>query len=88
MYNVVFEYTQAAGPYRGVKTWTSFPSKEEADRMIPTFPAIQQGQEVVIAKGVSDDEAVAICRTTSPLARLTVALHESNRIIAAGLGGR
>ena len=56
-YNVAFEYTEAAGGYKGVRTWTSYKDKEDFHKHYnDKMRALQR----VIAEGISDEEAIKI----------------------------
>ncbi len=58
-YIVVFEYTDAAGAYRGVRTQSHFASKEEFDAM---FPPSERIEEVVVEEGVTPLRAKELLR--------------------------
>jgi hypothetical protein len=73
-YNVVFCYKEAAGAYCGVRTWTTFKSKEEFDGWCT--PDIQE-REKVIAEGVSKDEAVRLTERTPAFCYFNVAVEKS-----------
>lgn len=74
MYNVCFEYTEKAGGYAGVRTWTSFKSKEDWDAKKEALLA--NGKERVIAEGVSDEESIEITRKTPLICYFRAQLQE------------
>jgi hypothetical protein len=73
-YNVAFVYTEKAGAYEGVITWTGFESKEKFDEWYTED--ISERQQIV-EEGVSEDRCVELVRTTPLSSRLNVALDES-----------
>jgi hypothetical protein len=73
-YNVVFRYTQGAGSYAGVITWTAFTSKADFDSWLEK--TVLEHQEV-IAQGVSQEEAIALSCSTPLISLINVAIAES-----------
>ena len=72
-YNVVFEYTEASGGRAGIRTWTSFSSKEAFQK------SPRRDTKKVIAEGVSDDEAKRLCAETPITSRINAAFAEATR---------
>ena len=73
MYNVVFEYNQKAGLYSGIRTWTSYQSKQEyLTQHLPSPDDIQN----VIAEGVTEDEAENLFLQSPEISYLLVAIQE------------
>lgn len=70
-YHVVFEYTPEAGGYEGVRTITSFKSKEAFDEWYT--PEIR-AKERVMAEGVSFDRAQELVEQTPAACYLNAAL--------------
>lgn|GEM_PF-2075091 len=60
-YNVVFCYTKEAGGYRGVRTWTSYASKEEFDRL---FTPERRAHETIVEEGVTSERAIELVDQT------------------------
>ncbi|MEK6758084.1 MAG: hypothetical protein AABX88_03055 [Nanoarchaeota archaeon] len=73
-YNVVFQYTKETGGYDGVITWGSFQSKEDFDKWYT--PDLEKRQRV-IDKGVTQERAVELAKTTPRACRLTACLEEA-----------
>jgi len=77
-YNVVFSYNAKAGSYEGVRTWTSFESKEAFEKwkkeMMPE-------DHDVIAEGVAEQEAVRICANTPVMSYARAAIGEATNPI-------
>jgi hypothetical protein len=73
-YNVVFEYTEKAGVYKGVRTIKSFESKDHFDKW---YSDEIRENETVVEPGVSDKQGMELCSQTPLSTRLRVALHES-----------
>lgn len=63
-YNVVFQSKE------GIRTWTSYPSRDEFLKMYT-----QRDSEHVIAQGVTEDDAVLLIRQTTGAARFNHALR-------------
>ena len=74
MYNVVMR-TIAPDNYRGVITWTSFPTEEEFNRW---YDSKMQSWYEIVAKGVSEERALEIC--SSPESTLTAMTAELRNI--------
>lgn len=64
-YNVVFEYTEAAGSYAGVRTITAFKNKDDFDRWLNDPENSVLEREKVVAQGVTEDEATKLVDATS-----------------------
>ena len=73
-YNVVFEYTKEAGGYAGVRTWTSFESKEAFQEWYT--PNLQK-RELVFREGVTSDEAIELTQQTPIECYITSCLEEA-----------
>ncbi len=58
-YYVVFEYTEKAGSYEGARYRTSFSSEEEFLEQKGEIEA--EGSLIVVAHGVTQDEALDLC---------------------------
>jgi len=71
--NVVLAYTDKAGGYAGVRTWSHFPSKDELEKFLEE----QQGKQSVVKEGVTQDEAVRLTRQTPMLSYVGAALEEA-----------
>lgn len=71
-YNVVFVYTKSAGHFAGIRTWTSYKSKEDFQKQYKA-----KETEVILAEGVSEKECVKQTRSTDPLFRLAAAIGKS-----------
>jgi len=71
-YNVVFEQTIEAGGYAGTRTLTSYQSKEEFEQM-----AINDPTTIVIAQGITDDEARWLTSQTPENCRIKAAIAAS-----------
>jgi hypothetical protein len=74
MYIVSFRYTQAAGAYDGVITWTPFSSKEEFDKLRRNGSFKTQ---VVVEEGITQERAIELTRSTPVTSYRRVALFES-----------
>lgn len=61
-YIVVFEKTEKAGAYAGIRTWTSFDSKEHFEAWFSQLS--NPGYETVLTEGVTDAEAIALTKAT------------------------
>lgn len=72
LYNVVFEYDETTGGAYGVRTWTSFATKAEAE----TFTK-KRTSEKILASGVSDEEALDLTSLTPEICRLMCAIEQS-----------
>jgi hypothetical protein len=75
MYNVVFQYTPAAGAYEGIRRAWSYLSKEEFDKTARPFLA-EKGQEVV-EEGISNDRVTELCAQTPFTAYLRVVYRDA-----------
>jgi len=75
-YNVVYEYTEAAGGYKGVIFWTCYESKEVFQKKLAAEPEDVRKKAKVIAEGVSDTEAVRLTRTTPLECRVTSKIQD------------
>ena len=73
-YNVVFCYTEVAGAYNGVITWTHFDSKTDFDAWMER---VNLKDQIVVAEGVTIEQAVQLCRETPTEALVAVANAES-----------
>jgi hypothetical protein len=75
-YNVVFSYTEQTGGYCGVRTWSSFKSKEDFNNWYA--PEIR-AKKMILKEDVTDEEAIEIC-LQAPLSRwLAAAKEEATR---------
>jgi len=72
MYNVVFEYTQEAGGFTGIRTWTTYNDKGHFHRVWVADP-----KQNVLIEGVSDEEAVMLTAKTPEISRIKAAIEES-----------
>ncbi len=75
-YNVAFVYTAEAGGYEGVRTWTSFESKEDFDAWYT--PDIRSQQEV-LEEGVSPERAVELCEQTPMMSYVGASMADATR---------
>ena len=80
MYNVVFMCVDPNSPYEGAITWTTYGSREDLDKVRAHF--LINGSEV-IAEGITDQEAIALARTTPSLTHLRVAVSKMEEAIVA-----
>lgn len=72
-YNVVFEGTGEEGSnYKGIRTFTSYESKEAFDKRYR-----EKNRDVIVGEGVSDEEAHNLCRQTTIEARADALLTAS-----------
>jgi len=86
-YNVVFEYTEKAGGYAGVKFWTSYPSKEEFhNEHLPEIEA--KGLMKVVAEGVTREEAMEEHSKTPLDAHIRACIDEAMLKSAPRIGGK
>lgn len=76
-YFVVFEYTQKAGGYCGVRTYTSYSSKEEFDRERLKMPNLLSGEMIVLDEGVSEKRREELIRKTPLASYVGAALEEA-----------
>lgn len=74
MYNVALVYTDKAGGYEGVVTWTSFKSKKDFDEW---FTEKLQETHRVVEKGVSEERCKELTRRTPKACRISAALQEA-----------
>jgi hypothetical protein len=72
LYNVVFEYDETTGGAYGVRTWTSYRDQTEAKAMIA-----KRTNEKIIARGVSDEEAMDLTSLTPEICRLMCAVEQA-----------
>ncbi len=72
MYNVVFEYTQKAGGFCGVRTWTTYLNKAQFNKLWQN-----DGLQTVLQEGVSDYEASKLTSQTKESSRIKAAIHQS-----------
>ena len=73
-FNVVFQYTRETGGYEGVITWTSF--KDEASFKEWYTPELEKRQ-IVLAKGVTPDEAVKFVGQTPKACYMAACLEDA-----------
>lgn len=71
-YNVVFENTQTAGGYAGIRFWTSYIDKAQFEKMKPRPDRFCS----VLAEGVTEDEALNLTSLTPEVCRLTAAVQD------------
>src|SRR5581483_3475066 len=76
MFNVAFAYTEKAGGYEGVITWTSFPSEEKFNEW---YTDARKEKQRVVEKGVSQERCIELVRQTPRACRIAAALEESRR---------
>ncbi len=81
-YNVVFQYTAAAGSHEGVITWSCFKNAEDFKRFYT--PEIKK-RERVLAKGVTSDEAVEYCEKTPLACHISAAVGKARNPKTKGL---
>lgn len=74
LYNVVFEYDETTGGAYGVRTWTSYVDQAEFEKSI--HPKGHQGN-VVVAQGVTQDEALNLTSLTPEICRLLCAIEQA-----------
>ncbi len=75
-YNVVFEGVGGdKSNVKGVRTWTSFKSKEDFQEWLKETGH----RDTVIAEGVAQDRAIELTRETSDVARLRYVWHEATK---------
>lgn len=74
-YNVVFEYTAAAGGYAGCRTITSFSSKKEFEN---NYSSGRRVREKVVAEGITDEEAQKIASDVPLESDLAACLQEAS----------
>lgn len=72
--NVVFEYTEAAGGYAGVRTWTNFASQAELDKFLAE---VGETKKRVLHTGVTQEQAVMLTKQTPTLSYIGSALEEA-----------
>jgi len=72
MYNVVIEYTAAAGGYAGNRFWTSYKNQDAFKRA----KVEEDPRHRVIAVGVSNEKAIELTAMTPESSRLGAALQE------------
>lgn len=70
-YNVVFEYDETKGGAYGVRTWTSYRDRAEAEAMT------KKRTNEIIARGVSDEEAMDLTSLTPEICRLLCAVEQA-----------
>ncbi len=73
-YNVAFRYTQAAGGYAGIVTWSSFGSKQEFDDWRKNGGG---EEEEVVEEGITQERAIELTRTTPLHSYVAAAIDES-----------
>jgi hypothetical protein len=81
-YIVVFEYTEAAKGYEGIRTWTPYPSKAEFDAEFAERGKLEGtekifGEQRVVAEGVSEKDAVSCVQKTPLRSYLKAAIEEA-----------
>lgn len=77
-YNVVFEYTQAAGGYCGNRYWVSYKSKEDYEASKASLESKKVNDNtIVIASGVEDCQAISLTSQTPEVSRVTAAIEEA-----------
>ncbi len=72
LYNVVFEYDETTGGAYGVRTWTSYRDLAEAETMIA-----KRTNEKIVARGVSEEEALDLTSQTPEICRLMCAVEQA-----------
>ena len=75
-YNVALRYNENAGGYAGIVTWSSFESKAEFDSWFAAEGSEQREQEVV-AEGITQEEAVALCKKTPLMSYVKAAIEDA-----------
>jgi|SRR3989338_2569931 len=71
---VVLAYSERAGGYAGIRTWTPYPSKAEFD----TWYGEHGHKEYdIVAQGVDEDTAVELCQRTPLLSHVRATIEES-----------
>jgi hypothetical protein len=73
---VVLQYTEKAGGYCGVITWTAFDSKQHFETWKQENPNALDDQKV-IAEGVTQAEAIRMCRSTTIESRVRALMDEA-----------
>lgn len=77
-YLVVFEYTEKAGGYKGVRTFTPYKSKEDFDRERLSIPNLLSGEEIVLKEGISQKEVDDLIEGTPLKAYVAAAFEEAH----------
>lgn len=75
-YNVVFEYTEVAGGYRGVRTITAWSTKEDFKKAWESSPEMQKTNKI-LAEGVSDQVAQELVSLTPLQCDINACIHEA-----------
>jgi len=76
-YCVVFEGTEKAGAYEGIRTWTSFESREHFQEWWHNDESAElRERERIFEEGVSPDRCVELCNQTPQGCRERVVLHD------------
>ena len=74
MWIVVFEGTGLQGSnHLGIRTWTQFKSQQEFNESYRPY-----SRDNIVAEGVTEQEAIALVRQTSPAARVLAAIVDSH----------
>ncbi|MCX6779001.1 MAG: hypothetical protein NTU97_02105 [Candidatus Magasanikbacteria bacterium] len=63
-YAVVYEYTEAAGGYNGVRTWTAFRDMNDFEKWLKQPDNHVLDNQKVIAQGVTEQQAIDIISGT------------------------
>ncbi len=71
-YNVVFEYDETMGGAYGVRTWTSYTDRAKFEEIFKGRPG-----EIVVARGVSQEEALNLTSLTPEICRLMCAVEQA-----------
>ncbi|MCX6712615.1 MAG: hypothetical protein NTY66_00190 [Candidatus Vogelbacteria bacterium] len=76
-----FVYTALTEGFEGVRTWTSFSSKEDFDAerhvIIDGEKYMYDGREKVVAEGLSNEECKQLCRQTPRACRVAAAFQRA-----------
>ena len=72
-YNVAFRYTNQAGGFAGVITWTSYSSKEEFDAQ---WAQRNNGMEEIVEEGITAERAMELASSTLGQCRMNAILEE------------
>lgn len=85
MYNVAFVYTKEAGGYEGIVTWTSYPSKEEFDKMWKEYPEEVRKKERILEEGITPERCIELVEQTPQACHQAAALEELKEILELSL---
>ena len=77
-FNVVFEYTAAAGAYQGIRTWTPYVDENDFRRKYEGKSPEYKAREVPVEPlGVTEREAIRMCASVPLRTQLRAELSKS-----------